>query len=297
LSIWWNIKEQTKEPTQEDLWAIISPKEVIVPNQAIMEQCELGDISNLIHIIRNIVGNSKGVTIEKLQEELAVPITVEELQQAIPTLITWKDGNNVVHINVGDPVLSYDNELQSILDSASRDEQGRLLAPNGKPSNLTERQYAQVRTKAFIDWFGDWINDPENASKVVDENGEPKVVYHGTNATFNTFDFNYLQTLEGFHFINNKNREANYGKNVLAVFLNIKNLYDTSEINVDGALNKSEGAIWSSGSNSRYVIKNNPNFIKSATDNIGTFSREDNNIYHHRSNIQAAINIIERTKE
>jgi hypothetical protein len=31
-----------------------------------------------------------------------------------------------------------------------------LLAPNGKPSNLTERQYAQVRTKAFIDWFGDW---------------------------------------------------------------------------------------------------------------------------------------------
>lgn len=106
LSIWWNIKEQTKEPTQEDLWAIISPKEVIVPNQAIMEQCELGDISNLIHIIRNIIGDSKSVTIEKLQEELAVPITVEELQQAIPTLITWKDGNNVVHINVGDPILA-----------------------------------------------------------------------------------------------------------------------------------------------------------------------------------------------
>jgi hypothetical protein len=70
-------------------------------------------------------------------------------------------------------------EIDTILENAPRDEQGRLLAPNGKPSNLTERQYAQVRTKAFIDWFGDWINDPKNASKVVDENGEPMVVYHG----------------------------------------------------------------------------------------------------------------------
>jgi hypothetical protein len=52
--------------------------------------------------------------------------------------------------------VQYEKELKEILDKAPRDEQGRLLAPNGKPSNLTERQYAQVRTKAFIDWFGDW---------------------------------------------------------------------------------------------------------------------------------------------
>lgn len=74
----------------------------------------------------------------------------------------------------------YTKEIKEILKNASRDSQGRLLAPNGKPSNLTEKQYAQVRTKAFINWFGDWINDPENASKVVDENGEPLVVYHGS---------------------------------------------------------------------------------------------------------------------
>lgn len=30
------------------------------------------------------------------------------------------------------------------------------LAPNGKKSNLNERQWLQVRTKAFKDWFGDW---------------------------------------------------------------------------------------------------------------------------------------------
>lgn len=31
-----------------------------------------------------------------------------------------------------------------------------LKAPNGKPSNLTPRQWVQVRTKAFKRWFGDW---------------------------------------------------------------------------------------------------------------------------------------------
>ena len=31
-----------------------------------------------------------------------------------------------------------------------------LKAPNGKPSNLTPRQWVQVRTKAFKRWFGNW---------------------------------------------------------------------------------------------------------------------------------------------
>ena len=55
-----------------------------------------------------------------------------------------------------------------------------MKAPNGAPTNLTERQWLTVRTQTFKAWFGDWENTPENASKVVDENGEPKVVYHGT---------------------------------------------------------------------------------------------------------------------
>ena len=47
-------------------------------------------------------------------------------------------------------------EEQRILKSAPRNSKGQLLAPNGKVSNLTEKQYAQVRTKAFKRWFGDW---------------------------------------------------------------------------------------------------------------------------------------------
>lgn len=83
----------------------------------------------------------------------------------------------------------YEQRLQTILDEAPRDSKGRLLAPNGRPSNLPERLYAQVRTKEFKDWFGDWQNDPKNASKVIDENGEPRIVYHGSDQYgFDVFD-------------------------------------------------------------------------------------------------------------
>jgi hypothetical protein len=37
----------------------------------------------------------------------------------------------------------------------------------------------QTTTKEFKKWFGDWENDPENASKVVDADGKPLVVYKG----------------------------------------------------------------------------------------------------------------------
>ena len=45
-----------------------------------------------------------------------------------------------------------------------------MKAPNGQKSNLNEQQWVDVRTKRFKDWFGDWENDPVNASKVVEEN-------------------------------------------------------------------------------------------------------------------------------
>lgn len=74
-------------------------------------------------------------------------------------------------------------EAERQMDSVRKQYEGTeqwLKAPNGKPTNLNERQWLQVRTKAFKDWFGDWENDPKNASKVIDDNGEPLVVYHGT---------------------------------------------------------------------------------------------------------------------
>lgn len=134
-------------------------------------------------------------------------------------------------------------EEQHILENAKRDSKGRLLAPNGKPSNLNEKQWVQVRTKAFKDWFGDWENNPKEASKVVDENGEPLVVYHGGMAGITTFynmkdNPNYENTRHqgyrnkdrvGIYFSKHediaKNYKKPYGKQgaIYEVFLNIRN--------------------------------------------------------------------------
>jgi hypothetical protein len=83
-------------------------------------------------------------------------------------------------------------------------------APNGKPSKLDDVQWEQVRTPAFKKWFGDWENDPENSSKVIDEETkEPLVVYHGSNySDFTEFDDSYIgnntgNAKSGFYFTNN----------------------------------------------------------------------------------------------
>lgn len=114
---------------------------------------------------------------------------------------------------------------------------GNMLAPNGKQSNLSKRLYDTVRTYEFKKWFGDWENDPKNASKVVDENGEPLVVYHGTQAYgftefLNTYDLprgtdNETNTL-GIWFTNSKDSAKDFmfdskQGGIYEVFLNIRN--------------------------------------------------------------------------
>lgn len=66
-----------------------------------------------------------------------------------------------------------------------------LKAPNGKNSNLNDIQWVMVRTSQFIQWYGDWINNPAAASKLLDENGEPKIYYHQTANTFGIFDIKH----------------------------------------------------------------------------------------------------------
>lgn len=125
----------------------------------------------------------------------------------------------------GDDVFTDDLSTDEIISSAKAD--GTYMkAPNGKPSNLTPRQWAQVRTKAFKDWFGDWENNPDSASKVVDENGEPMVVYHGTNNTFNIFETGHGTKGKGFFFTDNKEMARSYGGNVMETFLNIRDSYE-----------------------------------------------------------------------
>jgi hypothetical protein len=100
-----------------------------------------------------------------------------------------------------------------------------LLAPNGKPSNLTPEQYKLVRKPEFKAWFGDWENDPLNSSKVIDdETKEPLLVYHGTNEEFNVFSKKGKgNRVLGYFFTTDKEFSKNYGESKF-YFLNIKNI-------------------------------------------------------------------------
>ncbi len=110
-----------------------------------------------------------------------------------------------------------------------------MKAPNGAETNLTEDQWLSVRTEAFKRWFGDWEHDPENASKVVDENGEPMVVYHGSSSKepFTIFGAkrsqsqgSYLNKDQQAFFFAKKDVASLYqapGAELMACFLNLRN--------------------------------------------------------------------------
>lgn len=111
-----------------------------------------------------------------------------------------------------------ETEIRLRANAANFDVAGRPLAPNGQLSKLPYREWVTVRTPSFMTWFGDWMNDPENASKIVDDNGEPLVVYHGTASEFSVFDRNYLGSSTeaksariGFFFTNNQRTAEGYG--------------------------------------------------------------------------------------
>ena len=118
-----------------------------------------------------------------------------------------------------------------------------MTAPNGEKTKLDAEQWATVRTTNFKNWFGDWENDPENASKVVDENGEPLVVYHGTTndetkSVWNEKTKSYDTSHEpftvfkrevdglpnsGLFFNSSEDNAYEYGYNNYAVYLSAKN--------------------------------------------------------------------------
>jgi hypothetical protein len=152
-----------------------------------------------------------------------------------------------------------------------------------------------------------------NASKVVDENGEPLVVYHGTNADFDTFKYQdevkrYGAQTQwmGFFFANNADFSASFapiGKgsaNLMPVFLNMRSPYHANEADIErynennadenetesvGLDKKGYDGIKILDDSDRYqeLAVFNPNQIKSATENNGDFSLSNNNIKFSRS--------------
>lgn len=162
---------------------------------------------------------------------------------------------------------------------------------NPKLENVTQSQQ-------FKRWFGDWQNHPENASKVVNEDGTPKVVYHGTNAEFYTF-----RQENGAYFFSESldyaesMAEERGGSRVVEAYISMKKPYTVTlepgafTDNIAEAPyiryakeNGYDGVIFESGADKndlaydRFYVVFDPTQIKSATDNIGTFDRENPDI-------------------
>lgn len=116
-------------------------------------------------------------------------------------------------------------------------QRGRLQLPTQLPqdgfvhsirdagSNIKVRLNNVTESLQFKRWFGDWQNNPKKASKVVNADGTPKVMYHGSPAQFTVFDKNKAKASgmygKGFYFTDSDSQAKLYG-NLYAVYLNVK---------------------------------------------------------------------------
>jgi hypothetical protein len=146
-------------------------------------------------------------------------------------------------------------------------ENGDVIGKKIGETKATEKPtQLDTTTKEFDRWF--------KGSKVVDENGEPLVVYHGTNKDFTEFDTQFAA--QGVFWFSEDRAKIEKGesgaassKNIIPVYLSAKKLAGWDEYN-----KLSLGEIENLGFDGiklddDYVIFE-PNQIKS-TENIGTF--------------------------
>ncbi len=110
--------------------------------------------------------------------------TLIDQQRTNPAEVAYLDLDSVANL-----VNNFENPS---IQSVKTTENGRKYSLSGG---------AQTHTENFKLWFGDWENDPENASKVVDENGEPKVVLHNTPNEFYTFNRERIGSGQGQAFL------------------------------------------------------------------------------------------------
>ncbi len=174
-----------------------------------------------------------------------------------------------------------------------------------KFNNVTE-------TQQFKRWFGDWQKNPKKASKIVNADGTPKIMYHGTsteNGEFFVFDYSKAKKRPGLGFkalgkgnyFTSKDLSDNsrYDR-ILAVYLDIKKPYVAEkplqeickELGVSNQ-NEIQEALQSLGYDGIIQYNKNgeisiavtfeSNQIKSATDNIGTFDRDNTDIRYAMS--------------
>ena len=230
------------------------------------------------------------------------------LQKLINNIVSyvkaWVFDNFGINLNLNpDDMLALSERMigqikhQSSLDLIRQKYHGTnqwMTAPNGAKTHLSEQQWLQVRTPEFKKWFGDWENDAANASQVLDENGEPKVVYHGTASEFNEFKQGHGLLGDGIYLTDSFDTADVYanirGENgfVLPLFVNIRNAFKTTgnvsrdEVVEATTSGKYQGIVHQF-ENQEYIVALEPNQVKMAEGNKGTFNSESSDIRFSRS--------------
>lgn len=204
---------------------------------------------NLMGIRKQLTELRSGKVADRVMKDLLDGVDLRKIGEA-------KDGgaqiNEAINNSSDNIRFSLKEEKEKIVADAKANGT-YMTAPNGEKTKLNAEQWVTVRTTNFKNWFGDWENDPENASKVVDENGEPMVVWHGRSAEFNTFEkkegVRFIMGLEdkvkaeGFFFSPNKGLAEEFASNssrhrggkanVIPCFLNIRKPMDLTREDYD----------------------------------------------------------------
>jgi hypothetical protein len=162
----------------------------------------------------------------------------------------------------------YDHKLTQI-------EKGELISLTAgitNPGNENNSPLSQVKDKRLVSIL------QTNASKVVDVNGEPMVVYHGTGEEFTTFEMQDGSMGRGAYFTSNWDEAAEYAMQKQGVE-DIEELDESKVMEVFLNVRDADNITHSRFSREDIeVLATEPSQIKSATDNEGTFDVENNNI-------------------
>ena len=77
---------------------------------------------------------------------------------------------------------------------------------------------SELESKQFMKWFANWKKFPKDASKIVNADGTPKVVYHGSSDIFSIFSYGHIGSSsgvsilgDGFYFTDKKKLAKGYG--------------------------------------------------------------------------------------
>lgn len=129
------------------------------------------------------------------------------------------------------------------------------------------------REANFRAWFGD--------SKVVDEQGAPKVLYHGTASAFDEFAPEALQA-EGIHlsadpgvastYASSRAMDDGRGANVLPVFVKAERVKDVELISTD-SIRQARAEGFDAVRNGDHIVVMDAAQVKSAVGNSGRFDR------------------------